>query len=509
MRIYPKMLRTSIWKYSSRSDFSEYLIAFLVIALTAAVCFPLSNFLGTVSIGLILLMVVALLALFLGRWPLMFAAILNVLVWDYFFQQPLYTLSIHHIEDLFANLADLLVAVVSVILITRIRKSQTILQKSQERLTILYNFLESMNDAKSISEVVKMAGDEMKLQFGEDAVFYLRDNKNKILSEKPYGNGALHNNEGSSLASTLFFESSSGRQAEPACGPGGILYYPLRDPREIIGIMGIILKADIKADEDKMILFKSFLTIIASTFGREINIEVAMEKGLLDHSEKLFQAILNSVSHELRTPIAIISAAVDNLNDARTSAEPEKRKQIVHELESASNRLNTLVENILDMSRIESGLLRLNLQYCDVADLVGLVVKDLKTEITGHKLNILMPEDLSLIKADINLLRQVLVNILRNALIYTPLGTAIEISAVNDPPNILSISVRDYGPGVPVNDLDHLFEKFYRVPGSKSGGTGLGLAIARAFIEAHGGIIGASNEPGGGFRITMKLKVLN
>lgn len=176
------------------------------------------------------------------------------------------------------------------------------------------------------------------------------------------------------------------------------------------------------------------------------------------------------------------------------------------ELESASTRLDNLVENILDMSRIESGLLKLNLQYCDLADLAGLVVKDLKSETKGHRLNIMMPDNLSLIKADISLLRQVLVNILRNAIMYTPAGTSIVISAVNDPAGMVSLTIRDHGPGVPEENLSHLFEKFYRVPGSKSGGTGLGLAISRAFVEAHGGFIRALNDPEGGFKITIILK---
>ena len=471
------MARADILKYSSRSNFIEYLFAFLAIAVTAAICFPLSRFIGMVSIGLILLMVVALLALFLGRWPLMFAAVLNVLIWDYFFQQPLFTFGIHHIEDLFANLADLLVAVVAVILITRIRKSQTIPEKSQERLTILYNFLGSMNAAKSISEVLELAGSGMKTHFGKEAIIYL----NRDLSDTPY--------------------------VDSKTDPEGLSYFPLVTPRETSGIIGIKLDPNMQSDEDKMILFKSFITIIASTLGREISIEAAMEKGFHDHSERLFQAILSSVSHELRTPIAIISAAVDNLNDDRTSSELIKRKQICVELESASMRLNNLVENFLDMSRIESGLLKLNLQYCDLADLVGLVVKDLKTEIGHHKMNIIIPENLPLVKADIGLMRQVLVNILRNANMYTPAGTSIEISAVNETAKVVSLTIRDHGPGVAVENLEQLFEKFYRVPGSVSGGTGLGLAIARAFVEAHGGFIRASNDPGGGLSITMTLKV--
>ncbi|MCX6282866.1 MAG: ATP-binding protein [Bacteroidetes bacterium] len=158
------------------------------------------------------------------------------------------------------------------------------------------------------------------------------------------------------------------------------------------------------------------------------------------------------------------------------------------------------------MSRIESGLLKLNLQYCDIADLVGLVVKDMKGELSGRRLNISIDENLSLIKADISLIRQVLVNILRNAMMYTPAGTGIEIAATNDPANMVSLSVRDHGPGVPDENLEHLFEKFYRVPGSRSGGTGLGLAIVRAFVEAHKGFIRASNEQDGGLKITMIFK---
>jgi len=500
------MFKASNWKYSSRSDFSEYVIAFLTIALTAAICFPFSNVIGTFSVGLILLMAVALMSLFLGRWPLMFAAILNVLIWDYFFQQPLFTFSVEEVEDIFANSADLLVGIVLVILITRIRKSQAVLRNSQQRLTILYNFLETMNDAKSIDEVVSITESGLKKHFGQEAVIYLKDNNIRRLCANPYGNSGFHSSAGFNLAADLFFEASTGKTVEMKQGPENIVYFPLRDPRETIGIIGVAMDAGISQDEDKMILFKSFVTIIASTFGREINIAETIEKGLLDHSEKLFQAILNSVSHELRTPIAIITAAVDNLKNTSTSSEHEKRKQICIELESASTRLNNLVENILDMSRIESGLLKLNLQYCDIADLVGLVAKDLKCELSRKKLNITMPENLSLIKADISLLRQVLVNVLRNAIMYTPSGTGIEINAVNDPPEMVTLTIRDNGPGVPEENLEHLFEKFYRVPGSKSGGTGLGLAIARAFVEAHGGFIRATNDPQGGLKITMIFK---
>lgn len=363
-----------------------------------------------------------------------------------------------------------------------------------------------MNDAKSIPDVLRISEDGIKQNFGQEAVIYIKAKDSRRLADIPYGNSSLHNPSGFSKAGDLFFEASTGNPGDIKADSEGITFYPLRDPRETIGIIGIALNEGMTSDEDKIILLKSFITIIASTLVREITIEKDIEKGLLEHSEKLFQAVLNSVSHELRTPIAIISAAVDNLKHTRTSSETEKRDQICAELDSASNRLNNLVENILDMSRIESGLLKLNLQVCDIADLVGSVVMDLKSELNNHRLNISIPDNLSLIRADIILLRQVLVNLLRNAIMYTPAGTTIEIIAGNDSSDTVSVTIKDNGPGVPECNLEHLFEKFYRVPGSKSGGTGLGLAIVRAFVEAHGGIIRAANDPQGGLKITMKFK---
>jgi len=503
------MFRTSIWKNSFRSDFIEYLIAFIVIAGTGAICFPLRQIIGAQSIGLILLTMVAILSLFLGGWPLLMAAVLNVLILDYFFQEPLFTFREENLHDLFANIADFIIAVIAIILITRIRRSRAFLLKSKENQTILYNFLESLNDAVSISGVVKIAGRSLKNQFGLDSVIYLKEKKGDNLSEIPPGDTLLHTSEGFAAARSFFSDVTSSRNFDQGRVSGGIYWFCLRDSRGVVGVIGVNLKEGPHDDYEKMMLLKSYITLIASTLGREIIIESAREKEITDQSEKLFQAILNSVSHELRTPISIITTAVENLNDSHTSSDPQKRLQICNELEFASFRLNNLVENILDMSRIESGMLKLNMQYCDIADLIGIVVKDMKSELKEHPLSITIPDSLPLILADISLIRQALLNILRNALMYTPLDTRVEIVAGNAEGGMVSVTIRDHGPGVPEASLEYLFNKFYRVPGSKSGGTGLGLAIARAFVEAHGGILNASNHPEGGLSVSIIFKTEN
>lgn len=207
----------------------------------------------------------------------------------------------------------------------------------------------------------------------------------------------------------------------------------------------------------------------------------------------------------MRTPIAIISAAVSNLQDPVTSELPEIRGQITGELESAAKRLNFLVENILDMSRIESGRMRLNFQVCDPDDLVGMALHTLEHELKEHTPEVVVTGEVSPIKGDVSLLVQALVNVIHNAAVYAPAGTPIVITIYSVSPHKVAIAVADQGPGVPETTLAKLFNKFYRVPGSNSGGTGLGLTITKAITEAHNGTVKAINQAGGGLCITLEF----
>lgn len=239
---------------------------------------------------------------------------------------------------------------------------------------------------------------------------------------------------------------------------------------------------------------------------REIAIDKAKETQVYEESQKLFQTVLNSVSHELRTPVSVISSAAANLMDEKTSSDPENRRNICRELESSATRLNQITENILDMSKIESGYLSLDLQSYDVSDLIGVVAHQMKEDLTHHALRLMLSEPLPSIRIDINWMKQAIQNILRNAIYYTPAGSEIIISA-SASGNSVSLHIDDNGPGVPKYALPYLFDKFYRVPGSRSGGTGLGLTISKALIEAHGGTINAVNRPGKGLSVIINIPI--
>jgi two-component system sensor histidine kinase KdpD len=489
------------------SGINEYIISLLAIISTAVICFPVTNIIGYQTVGLILLLVLAGLSLFLGRGPVLFAAILNLIIWNYLFIPPLFTFQIHNIHDAITLFANFFIALVGGTLISRIRRNQAVLKKSQENISILYSFLASLNQAASIKDVVFKTRHELKKYFNADAVIYLKEKNLDRLSKKPFGDITLLSEKEFSVANWTFENSEVAGKFSNTLPESELSYFPLLAPRGIIGVIGIKYENNAEPTADRLILLKSFLTQITSSLDREITIDQAKQNLVFHESEKLFQTILNTVSHELKTPITVISSSVSNLNDDRTAANPVIRKQICTELNAASVRLNHLVENILDMSRIETGHLKLNLQYCEISDLIGIAFNELKEELRHHRINISIEENLPLIQVDINLLKQAFINILRNSVIHTPANGAITVNAGLFAHDKIFIQLDDQGQGVPEEAVSRLFEKFYRVPGSKSGGTGLGLAIAKALVEIHNGKIFAQNRVEGGLRITILLNI--
>lgn len=222
-----------------------------------------------------------------------------------------------------------------------------------------------------------------------------------------------------------------------------------------------------------------------------------------ENTIKLYNTLLNSLSHELRTPIATILGAVDTIKGNNNKLSSIQQNELLSQIDIASIRLNDQVENLLNISRLETGLLKLHLQWCDVNELINLVIQ--KT--TTNKQIIYTTNDaLPICKMDSGLIEQVIKNIIANAIQYTPNHTIINIEAlVID--NVLSIIITDNGNGIPTELLSEVFNKFYRLPNTKAGGTGLGLSIAKGFTEAHNGKISAINNLPKGLKIIVELPV--
>jgi two-component system sensor histidine kinase KdpD len=228
----------------------------------------------------------------------------------------------------------------------------------------------------------------------------------------------------------------------------------------------------------------------------------ARDKEEKENTIKLYNTLLNSLSHELRTPIAAILGAVDTLKENKAKLSIENQDELLSQIDTASIRLNRQVENLLNMSRLETGMLKLNLDWCDLNELVYSCIQKMSDSLQNHTLVFKANEELPFFRIDSGLIEQVVFNLLHNAIQYTPEESTINIQ-LEYKPNHCIITISDNGRGFPKEEIESVFHKFYRLPQSKTGGTGLGLSIAKGFTEAHGGQIRLENQQHGGAKFTI------
>lgn len=219
---------------------------------------------------------------------------------------------------------------------------------------------------------------------------------------------------------------------------------------------------------------------------------------------KLYNTLLNSLSHELRTPIATIVGATDNLQSFNGKLSDSNRHELINEISKASFRLNQQVENLLNMSRLESGFIQPKKDWCDITELLYETVKRLEDNTGNKKINIQADPAIPLFRLDKVMVEQVIYNLLYNATLYTPVSAAISISA-RCHTDILEIVVEDNGPGFPAGEIKNVFDKFYRLKNTSTGGTGLGLSIVKGFTEAHNGKVTLENIDTGGARFVINI----
>ena len=233
------------------------------------------------------------------------------------------------------------------------------------------------------------------------------------------------------------------------------------------------------------------------------------EKARLEaEAERLQSALLSSVSHDLRTPLAVITGAATTLLATSPAVDPAAQRDLLQAIYDESVRLTRLVGNLLDMTRVAAGAMKVNKEWQSIEAVVGAAIGRVEGQLAGRPLRVDVPAGLPLVPFDAVLVEQVLINLLENAAKYAPAGTPIEVSAAAESPAEVSLTVADRGPGVPEAERGRIFDKFYRVTGGPAGGAGLGLAICRGIVEAHGGRIDVTAREGGGavFRFTLPIE---
>jgi two-component system sensor histidine kinase KdpD len=486
------------------SQGKQYLAALGTAAAVTLVGSAVEPWIGYQAVALVYLSAVMLLAMFVGRGPILFAATLTALCWNFLFVPPTFTFRISGFHDTMMFGMYFLVALATGQLTARLRLQQTAERQREQRTAALYRLTRELANANDFPEVLSAAIREVGTAFDADVALMLPDPEvNQQLIRYPAGVWLLDEKEESVAAWAFHHDQPAGRFTDTLPQAAG-LHLPLSAGGKPEGVMALRFRSDKSLSVQQRSLLESFVRQIALVIDRQRLRDAEINAKLLAESEQLSRTLLNSVSHELRTPISAITSATSALVEAG----PLNPTQLglTAEIETASARLNRVVQNLLGAARLQSGHLMPKLDWCDIAELVHVSIRGLERQLEGRPVTLDIPKEMPLIRADFVLLEQALNNLLLNVATHTPSGTPVDVRARVAGKEVI-LTVADRGPGLSANELERVFDLFHRGPEAKPGGTGLGLPIVKGFVEAQGGRVTAANRAGGGAEFSIHLPV--
>ena len=467
-----------------------------------------------VNIALLYLMPVLLSAVWWGRWPSYVTAFFSVLLFDYLFVRPIFTFTVEDIPYAWSFLIFLLVS----FLIggrTELLRLEAKTAYQRERITrALYEFsreIASTSDSTSIAERLATHAAET---LGRRTVVLLpnREEKLRVRGEFEPEKGRCEGDDTelppneAIVAQWAYDQGKVAGCSTDTFSESQYIHVPLLSRGSAAGVMSMrIVGTHLTPEEQRCI--DAWAGLAAISVERVKLTEAVREAAVLVKADKLRTALFNSISHELRTPLSSISGSVSTLLESGGVYNREERIELLETIQEGASRMERVVINLLDSARLESGMLTLKTDWCDIEDLIGTAIRRFGKKNADHIFAVELSPDLPLIQGDFVLLEQVLLNLFDNAKKYSPAGSVITIGAKQDV-NSIVVSVQDRGTGIACDDLVRVFDKFFRgrqhqqIPG-----TGLGLSICKGIIEAHGGRIWAENQPYGGTGLYISLPI--
>ncbi len=449
-----------------------YVAAVFVVTATTLLSWFLFGEMHLTDVVMVFLLGVVVVSMRFGYGPSIVTAVLSVLAFEFFFIPPLFSFAVSDLRHFVTFAVMFLVAFVISHLTKRIRDQADAVRARARNIASLYE-----------------ASREIGLAYSREAL---------LVFSKRHGREMF----GADVAVVL-----EGREGGDAPASPGVTLVPLKGSRGPMGALTLVRDVDAPPlDIEERALFEAFAALVGSALERTVLADEARRATLRVESEQLRNALLSSVSHDLRTPLAVITLATSTLLE-RPPKDEAKYRLLIKTAHEEALRLNRLVHNLLDMTRLDAGVLRVRKEPQSLEEVVGTALNRLDDRLRDRDVGTNIPEDLPLAPFDAVLIEQVFINLLENAAKHTPPGTAIDVTAgVRD--RVIEIEVADRGPGVAIEEAERIFEKFYRVHEREGGGVGLGLTICRGIVRAHGGRIWAEERLGGGasFRFTLPLE---
>ena len=455
------------------------------------------------AIGIIYLMGITVGSLFIKRYNIYVAAVIGGLCWNIFFIPPRFTLHIEHQEDIMMLGLYIVAGIVIGTFTRRLQEKEEILKKEGAQATQLYTITKDLSNSDDLPSLVATVQSTIDQVLGcPMSVFVKPSGAKEFDPSLTDGKGAfmVPHKEEYALQWVIKNRLPAGKFTDTLPSSQGH-YVPVISEKKTIGVLAIDVSTISHLSHDLKRLIDAIARQLSAGIERE-NLQAELRgKFVSEESERIYKTLLNSVSHEMRTPLAAIKGFASVLQEKTKESGVQ---EIAQEIGHGVARLDYVVQNLLDMSRLESGNLRLNLDYHDFSELVQQAIS--KVSVLDPKRPILFnPEkDTPLVYLDYFLVEQTIENILRNAFTYTPAGSPIEL-AMNFEEEQVCLTITDNGPGIQSPDPEVVFKKFYREKPKETGGLGLGLSICRAIIELHRGTVTAENVSGKGARFKITL----
>ncbi len=524
----------------------DSILAIVGTLLITAIIYTLHLYPTIPDISLAYLLIVLALAGTRGLYAAVLSALVAFFSFDYFLVPPLYTFTIGRFEEWLALFVFLATAIITGQLASamRLRAEQAGRQARETR--ILYELVRATNSEEDLEQQLSIVAHAIVDVFSSwgvrDCAILLPDTRGKLILQA----SALQMDEEATASWVMtqdqaveLHDVSLAPQLSTSSAPRAIVrstaailpmrrymrMIPLKMGQKVVGVVRLLIEDDprlftreksLGIDRDRSnpatTFFWTFLDQAASVIERARLRRESLQIELLKRTDALRAALLSSVSHDLRTPLSSIKAAASSLLQEDVQWDEEARRSFALAIEHEADRLNRLVGNLLDMSRIEGGALKPEKEWYPVDELIHDVLDHMQPVLQGRTVQTHLPDDLPPVELDYLQMDQVLTNLIENAVRYTPPESPIEVSAQIDGEQMV-ISISDRGPGIPQADKERIFDKFYRVLSTQRNaatipGSGLGLAVSKGLVEAHGGHIWVEDRPGGGsiFRFTLPVR---
>jgi len=443
-----------------------------------------------------------------GYVPSLLAAVLSVVAFDFFFIPPYFSFAVSDLRHTLTFAVMFLVAVIISHLTKRVRDQADAARAAELRTASLYAMSRELGVAHSRDLLLRTAERHLREVFSV-RVAVLLPGADAALEPAFAEQGTLDaENKDLGVAEWTWLNQRQAGAGTDTLPLARALFVPLKGARGRVGVLALYPSAATRlGDADERQLLDTFAGLVGSALERALLAEEARRARLRAETEQLRNSLLSSVSHDLRTPLAVVTGATSSLLDEHGPRDPAVRRELLQTAHEEALRLNRLVRNLLDMTRLEAGALKVQKELQPIEEVVGAALDRMEDRLRGREVQTNVPRDLPLVPFDSALIEQVLINLIENATKYTPVGSPIEVTA-RVRGNWIEVEVADRGPGVDPKNAERVFDKFFRAREGEGGGAGLGLTICRGIVTAHGGRIWVEGREGGGssFRFTLPLQ---